>query len=63
MRTLLSTTLAALCVLSFTQAAGAGQRLRFTAIPDENTARLKERFDKVADYLSEKTASPWNTYR
>ncbi|MFT5367277.1 MAG: phosphonate transport system substrate-binding protein [Candidatus Latescibacterota bacterium] len=26
--------------------------LRFTAIPDENTARLKERFDKVAVYLS-----------
>ncbi len=25
---------------------------RFTAIPDENTARLKERFDKVASYLS-----------
>jgi len=29
------------------------QTLRFTAIPDENTARLKERFDKVATYLSE----------
>lgn len=27
---------------------------RFTAIPDEDTARLKERFDKVADYLSSK---------
>jgi len=26
---------------------------RFTAIPDENTARLKERFDKVARHLSE----------
>jgi phosphonate transport system substrate-binding protein len=26
--------------------------LRFTAIPDENTARLTERFDKVAAYLS-----------
>ena len=25
---------------------------RFTAIPDENTARLQERFDKVASYLS-----------
>ena len=25
---------------------------RFTAIPDENTARLKERFDNVARYLS-----------
>lgn len=28
------------------------ETLRFTAIPDENTARLKERFDKVAVYLS-----------
>jgi len=27
---------------------------RFTAIPDENTARLTERFGKVAIYLSEK---------
>ena len=33
----------------------AASALRFTAIPDENTARLKERFDKVAAYLSEKT--------
>ena len=33
----------------------AQERFRFTAIPDENTARLKERFDKVAAYLSEKT--------
>ncbi len=30
------------------------QPFRFTAIPDENTARLKERFDKVASYLSGK---------
>ncbi len=31
---------------------------RFTAIPDENTARLKERFDKVAEYLSGALAIP-----
>ena len=31
---------------------------RFTAIPDENTARLKERFDKVAAYLSGKLEIP-----
>ena len=55
MRTLFTTTLAALCVLSSIQAVGAEQRFRFTAIPDESTARLKERFDKVADYLSEET--------
>ncbi len=30
------------------------QPFRFTAIPDENTARLKQRFDKVAVYLSGK---------
>lgn len=33
----------------------AASALRFTAIPDENTARLTERFDKVAAYLTEKT--------
>ena len=33
----------------------AQERFRFTAIPDENTARLKERFDRVAVYLSQKT--------
>ena len=31
-----------------------GETLRFTAIPDEDTSRLKERFDKVAIYLEEK---------
>jgi phosphonate transport system substrate-binding protein len=30
------------------------ETFRFTAIPDENTARLTERFGKVATYLSEK---------
>ncbi len=28
------------------------QTFRFTAIPDQNTARLKERFDKIAVYLT-----------
>lgn len=28
------------------------ETFRFTAIPDQNTARLKQRFDKVATYLS-----------
>jgi len=32
--------------------ASAAEPFRFTAIPDENTARLQERFDKVAAYLS-----------
>ncbi len=44
------------CLLLFVAPAlGAEERFRFTAIPDENTARLKERFDKVAVYLSQKT--------
>lgn len=28
------------------------QTFRFTAIPDQNTSRLKERFDKIATYLA-----------
>lgn len=28
------------------------QTFRFTAIPDQNTSRLKERFDKIASYLA-----------
>lgn len=34
------------------------QQFRFTAIPDENTARLKQRFDKVAAYLSRELGIP-----
>ena len=34
--------------------ASAADQFRFTAIPDQNTARLKERFDRVAVYLSGK---------
>lgn len=30
----------------------------FTAIPDEDESRLQQRFNKVADYLSEKTGVP-----
>ncbi|MFC0336427.1 phosphonate transport system substrate-binding protein [Kushneria avicenniae] len=41
-----------LVLLSTTAAA---DTFRFTAIPDEDEARLVERFDKVADYLSEQT--------
>ena len=31
----------------------AAETFRFTAIPDQNTARLEERFSKVAAYLAE----------
>lgn len=38
--------------------AGAEEVFRFTAIPDQDTARLKERFDKVAVYLGSKLGVP-----
>ena len=41
----------AIAVALATQASAADM-FRFTAIPDQNTARLKERFDRVAVYLS-----------
>ena len=37
-----------------TPAVAAEEVFRFTAIPDQDTARLKERFDKVAVYLGSK---------
>ena len=43
-------------VLAFTLllavASAGAQTFQFTAIPDENTARLQKRFNKVAEYLS-----------
>jgi phosphonate transport system substrate-binding protein len=50
MRTFILSSLIFLTSLS----ASAVEPFRFTAIPDENTARLQERFDKVAAYLTEK---------
>lgn len=42
-------------ILIFTTVVGAigKPNFRFTAIPDQDTARLKERFDKIAEYLSD----------
>ena len=37
--------------------AGAGE-LKFTAIPDQDTARLEQRFNKIADYLSRELDTP-----
>lgn len=37
----------------FTLSAGAAE-LTFTAIPDQDTARLEQRFNKIADYLARK---------
>ena len=44
----------AITILALAVAAVAEQSFRFTAIPDQNTARLKERFDKIAEYLAGK---------
>ena len=41
-------------LMAFATQAIAAEAFRFTAIPDQNTARLKERFDRVATYLSGK---------
>ncbi|MFZ5722509.1 MAG: putative selenate ABC transporter substrate-binding protein [Pseudomonadota bacterium] len=43
--------LVACCLSTLAGIAVAGPVFTFTAIPDENEARLKERFDKVAVYL------------
>lgn len=48
-RARLAALLSLVCLLS---SQADGQTLRFTAIPDQNTARLTERFGKVADYLA-----------
>jgi phosphonate transport system substrate-binding protein len=37
---------------------GSGAVLKFTAIPDQNTTMLREKFDPVADYLSKKLGIP-----
>ena len=39
--------------LIMTSIASHADTFRFTAIPDQNTARLSERFDKVAAYLAQ----------
>jgi len=46
--------LLALFFCCYATIAGAAPAFVFTAIPDEDETRLKERFSKVSDYLSEK---------
>ncbi len=41
-------------LLCFCASLAHAQSFTFTAIPDEDESRLRERFDKVADYLEEK---------
>ncbi len=41
-------------LLVFMSLAAQAQTFRFTAVPDQDTQRLMERFGKVADYLKEK---------
>ena len=37
--------------------------LRFTAIPDDNTTELKQKFGPFAEYLSLELGSKWNICR
>lgn len=57
-KTLISIILTALFLVYFSTTA-IGQPLKFTAIPDQDTARLEERFGKIADYLTEKVGIPF----
>ncbi len=43
-----------LTLFLFIPFANSADELTFTAIPDQDTARLQQRFDKIADYLSKK---------
>lgn len=43
-----------LLILALMAGPAAAKTLVFTAIPDQNVAHLRQRFDKVADYLSKK---------
>ena len=43
-----------LTLFLFLPIAHSADELTFTAIPDQDTARLQQRFDKIADYLSKK---------
>ena len=42
-----------LFLVGLTTVSASAQTFRFTAIPDQNTARLQERFGQIATYLSE----------
>ena len=46
--------IAAFLLLLSVSTATAEKTFRFTAIPDQDTARLQERFDAIAAYLSDK---------
>lgn len=45
-----------LCITLMASMTQAAPTLTFTAIPDEDETRLKERFDRVADYLAQELA-------
>jgi phosphonate transport system substrate-binding protein len=47
--------LIAFLLLSGSAVSAIGKELRFTAIPDQDTTRLEQRFSKIATYLTEKT--------
>ncbi|WP_028585742.1 putative selenate ABC transporter substrate-binding protein [Desulfogranum mediterraneum] len=53
-------TLIALSALLWLGDVAWGQELRFTAIPDQDTARLEQRFTRIADYLSQEVGIPFS---
>ncbi len=57
-KTLLSAVFASALALSCGESQAGEPVLRFTAIPDHNTTELREKFEPVADYLSEKIGVP-----
>lgn len=57
-RLVIKTTFFVICWLCFSNITVA-QTIRFTAIPDQDTARLEERFGRVAEYLGQKVGIPF----
>lgn len=53
-KTLFRNVLATLVAVCFCSGLAGATELKFTAIPDQDTARLQQRFGKIADYLTEK---------
>ncbi len=58
LRIILAITIFTICSACITTLAVA-QSIRFTAIPDQDTARLENRFAKIAEYLSQKVGIPF----
>ena len=53
-KTLVRNVIVILTAVVFCAGIANAKELKFTAIPDQDTARLQQRFGKIADYLTEK---------